>query len=840
MSNASDALDKIAFLATTDPTHLDGGAQLEVRIRATPAAAARETWAGPYPLSEGSPGVLEIMDTGVGMTKESLAANLGTIARSGTANFVSEMLGNQDDDDDDDGSQQKAGSKLIGQFGVGFYSVYLVADRVDVTSRAAGEPVAHVWSSDGKGGYSIDALSEEASANVPRGTTLRLHLREEAAEFLEETKIRDVVKTHSQFIDYPISLEVTREVERELPGVPASALRGADGHIADGEIDQDAEASIEIDPTEPLAEDEEVAVVTVEEKRWERLNDLKAIWLRRPADVSDDDYDAFYRAKYGSETVGAAAHKHLVVSGTDVEFKALLYVAERAPADYFDKFYTRPADIKLYVRRVFISDDFEDILPDYLRFVVGIVDSDTLPLNVSRETLQESAALRLIRRRLSRAALDMILDLVKRDEAKRSDDCVETDPPSGTCLVGDQEGEYDSFWRQWGKSLKLGLDDASNSHRVKKLLRFQSSHTIRGNASLPSPGRVTSLDEYVSRMPADQKQIYYLTGPSLQEVAGSPFTERLLARGFEVLYLTEPVDEVMMQSLDEYDDVRFQHVGKEDLEIDRDDRAALKEEAVRLKPFTDWYASGALASDALVDKVKISSRLVRTPAIVASAKFGWNANMERVMLAQALGDPQKQRFMRSKKILEINPRHPTIARLIASFESQRDAHEAAREAAKAEAEASGALGAPEIDPETGEEILNEDGNDSSFNFPDFQPNDETHLLARVIYETALIESGYEVFDRVSHSRDVQELLMRAQGLDFDLDGWEIQAADYAASEKTAAAEKRAEAARVAAEEEAAAEAAAAEAQAAADADADAETNDVEAAAAAEADVTVEL
>ncbi|KAE8704211.1 Endoplasmin-like protein [Hibiscus syriacus] len=617
ISNASDALDKIRFLSLTDKEVLGEGdaAKLEIQIKLDKEKK-----------------ILLLRDRGIGMTKEDLIKNLGTIAKSGTSAFVEKM-------------QSSGDLNLIGQFGVGFYSVYLVADYVEVISKH-NDDKQYVWESKADGAFAIS----EDTWNEPlgRGTEIRLHLRDEAQEYLEENKLKELVKTYSEFINFPISIWASKEVDVEVPADEYDS--GDEEETTDktkseeGE-DEDAEKG-EDEDTEKKPKKKTVKETTYE---WELLNDVKAIWLRSPKDVTEDEYIKFYHTlakDFSAEK--PMAWSHFTAEG-DVEFKAVLYVPPKAPHNLYDSYYKAKSNLKLYVRRVFISDEFDELLPKFLSFLKGIVDSDTLPLNVSREMLQAHSSLKTIKKKLIRKALDMIRKIAEEDpdessgkdgkEVEKSDDDDD-----------EKKGQYTKFWNEFGKSIKLGIiEDASNRNRLSKLLRFQSTK---------SDGKLTSLDKYISRMKSGQKDIFYITGTSKEQLEKSPFLERLKKQNYEVIFFTDPVDEYLMQYLMDYEGKQFQNVSKEGLKLGKDKNKELKES---FKELTKWW-KGALTTDK-VDEVKISNRLDNTPCVVVTSKFGWSANMERIMQAQTLADARKQSYMKGKRILEINPRHPIIKEL---------------------------------------------------------------------------------------------------------------------------------------------------------------------------------
>ncbi|KAJ6836793.1 endoplasmin-like protein [Iris pallida] len=609
ISNASDALDKIRFLALTDKEILGEGddAKLEIQIKLDKENK-----------------ILSIRDRGIGMTKEDLIKNLGTIAKSGTSAFVEKM-------------QTGGDLNLIGQFGVGFYSVYLVADYVEVISKH-NDDKQYVWESKADGAFAIS----EDTWNEPlgRGTEIRLHLRDEAKEYLEESKLKELVKKYSEFINFPIYLWASKEVDVEVPSDEEEST----------DEEESSEATTSEEETEEEESEKEPKKKTVKETtfEWEVLNDVKAIWLRSPKEVTDEEYTKFYHSlakDFGDEK--PLAWSHFTAEG-DVEFKAVLFVPPKAPHDLYESYYNaNKSNLKLYVRRVFISDEFDELLPKYLSFLMGLVDSDTLPLNVSREMLQQHSSLKTIKKKLIRKALDMIRRLAEEDPDEYSN----KDKPEKASEDDEKKGQYAKFWNEFGKSIKLGIiEDAQNRNRLAKLLRFESSK---------SEGKLVSLDEYISRMKKGQKDIFYITGTNKEQLEKSPFLEKLTKKNYEVIFFTDPVDEYLMQYLMDYEDKKFQNVSKEGLDLGKDSK--FKDLKESFKKLTDWWKN-ALSSEN-VDSVKISNRLDNTPCVVVTSKFGWSSNMEKIMQAQTLSDANKQAYMRGKRVLEINPRHPIIKEL---------------------------------------------------------------------------------------------------------------------------------------------------------------------------------
>ena len=601
ISNGSDSLDKIRFLSLTDPSALGEGdaEKLEIRIKV-----------------DKERGVLSIRDRGVGMTKDDLKENLGTIAKSGTSAFLEQM--------------QKGGDvNLIGQFGVGFYSVYLVADFVEVRSKHNDDPKQWIWESKADGAF---AISEDTGEPLDRGCEINIYLKEEAQEYLEEDKLKELVGKYSEFINFPIYIYSSKEVEEEVP-VEEDEMDTAsdddedDADDADDEDDEDDD----VDISDEEDEDDEPKTKTVTKTvwDWELLNDSKAIWLRAANDVDAEEYEKFYKA-LAKEDKAPLAYTHFKAEG-DVEFKAILFIPEAAPSDMFDNYYAKASALKLYVRRVFISDEFDDsLLPRYLTFVRGVVDSNDLPLNVSREILQESRVVRVMRKRLIRKTLDMLKEISKRDN-----------------------DDYATFWEAFGRNLKLGvIEDTANRDALAPLLRFETSSTEKG--------KNVGLDTYVENMKEGQSSIYYVAADTREAAENSPFLEQLTKKGFEVLFLIDPIDEVAMTNLAQYKEKTLVDISKEDLDLgeeDEEEAKKTKELEEEYKALTDWM-QGELAGK--VEKVAVSKRLTDTPCVLVTSKFGWSANMERIMKAQAMGDSRASEYMKGKKTMEINPTSPVI------------------------------------------------------------------------------------------------------------------------------------------------------------------------------------
>jgi len=627
ISNAADALDKIRYLSLTNQTVLtEETSKLEIRISFD---RDRKT--------------LTFLDTGVGMTKADLIKNLGIVARSGTTEFVEAATKGSDSD----------ALALIGQFGVGFYSVYLVADRVTVISKN-NDDVQHVWESTADRTFTV--APDPRGNTLGRGTQVTLHLKADAEDFLNEHELKKLVERYSEFINYPIYLYTTKTVEKEVPveeeetpkteeePKPEEPKEGEDSETADLEVKDEDESQKEDKP--------KTKKVTEQVSDWERLNDVKAIWTRNPKDITEEEYGAFFKTLTKGDDVHLTKI-HFTAEG-EITFRSILYVPKKAPAQLYDKFYEKSTALKLYVRRVLISDEFEDFLPRYLNFVKGVVDSEDLPLNVSRETLAQNRVLKVMAKKITRKVLEMLKKLAddsrraaeERKEKEESGELTEEEKKT----LQEKEDEYSSFWKNFGKSIKLGvIDDRSNKAKLSKLLRFETSK---------SEGTLIGLEDYVDRMKPKQKHIFYITGESMDQVKNSPFLERLKKKDLEVIFMVDPLDEYLVQSLTEFDGTPLQSITKEGLKLgDEDKLAALKDE---FKDLTTWMAK--VYGDK-VEKVTISNRISGTPCILVTSQYGWSANMERIMKAQTFANAGEASYMHAKKTMEINPRHPIIKEL---------------------------------------------------------------------------------------------------------------------------------------------------------------------------------
>ncbi|KAK0130815.1 Endoplasmin [Merluccius polli] len=666
ISNASDALDKIRLMSLTNDEAMATNEELTIKIK-----------------SDKEKNMLHITDTGIGMTKEDLVKNLGTIAKSGTSEFLNKMTEAQTED--------QSTNELIGQFGVGFYSAFLVADKVIVTTKH-NNGTQHIWESDSN---EFSVIEDPRGDTLGRGSTITLVLKEEASDYLELETIKNLVKKYSQFINFPIYVWASKTETVEEPIEEDAEEAEKDATEDEVEVEEEEEDK---DKDKPKTKKVEKTVWD-----WELMNDIKPIWQRPAKEVEEEEYKAFYKT-FSKDTDEPLSHIHFTAEG-EVTFKSILFVPASAPRGMFDEYGSKKNDyIKLFVRRVFITDDFNDMMPKYLNFVKGVVDSDDLPLNVSRETLQQHKLLKVIRKKLVRKTLDMIKKIA-------------------------EEHYNDKFWKEFGTNIKLGvIEDHSNRTRLAKLLRFQTSH---------SETAVSSLEQYVERMKEKQDKIYFMAGTNRKESESSPFVERLLKKGYEVVYLTEPVDEYCIQALPEFDGKRFQNVAKEGIKFDESEKAKEKREGLEkdFEPLTTWLKDKALKDK--IEKAIISQRLTNSPCALVASQYGWSGNMERIMKAQAYQtgkDISTNYYASQKKTLEINPKHPLIKQMLKK--------------------------------------VNENDDDQT-----------ASDLAVVLFETATLRSGYQLADTKAYGDRIERMLRLSMNIEEEPEEEPEEAAEEEAEEE---------------------------------------------------------
>lgn len=598
ISNASDALDKIRYESLTDPSKLESNPELVIEITADKTNKT-----------------LTIRDTGIGMTKADLINNLGTIARSGTKAFMEALQAGTSD------------VSMIGQFGVGFYSAYLVADRVEVISKS-NDDEQYVWESSAGGSFTIRPSTDEP---LGRGTKIILHIKSDQEDVLEERTIRDLVKKHSEFIGFPIRLWVEKTTEEEVPDDEEEEEEKKEGE----EEGEEEEPKVEEVTEEEATKEKKTKKVKKVTHEWDVLNKQKPIWMRPKDEVTEEEYNAFYK-NISNDWDDPLAHEHFAVEG-QLEFRSILYVPKRAPFDMFET-KKKPNNIKLYVRRVFIMDDCEDLMPDYLNFIRGVVDSDDLPLNISREVLQQNKILHVIKKNLVKRCLQMF-ETIAEDKEK-----------------------FKTFYEQFSKSIKYGIhEDSANRERLAKLLRFHSSK---------SGDDVVSLEEYVEHMKENQPGIYYITGESLEAVRNAPFLEKLKKKGYEVLFMVDAIDEYAMQQLREFKEKKMICVTKENLNLEDDEEEKKKLEEEK-KTFDELCVLIKEVLGDHVEKVQVSNRLADSPCCLVTSEYGWSASMERIMRAQALRNDAFG-MMSAKKIMEINPDNSIIKVLSEKVKANRN------------------------------------------------------------------------------------------------------------------------------------------------------------------------
>ncbi len=557
VSNAADAADKLRYEALTKDELYEGDGELRVRVSA-----------------DSEKGTVTIEDNGIGMTRDGVIEHLGTIAKSGTAEFFKNLSGDESKD-----------SQLIGQFGVGFYSAFIVADKVTVRTRAAGHAAdeAVQWESAGEGEFTVENIVKET-----RGTEIVLHLRDDEKEFANDYRLRSIITKYSDHISVPVEMWQEGTPAQEATEEGGEAIPATEGH-------------------------------------WQAMNKATALWTRNKADVTDEEYQEFYK-HISHDFVDPLLWSHNRVEGKQ-EYTSLLYIPAKAPWDLWNR--DRKHGLKLFVQRVFIMDDAEQFMPSYLRFVQGLIDSNDLPLNVSREILQDNKITTALRTAVTKRVLSMLEKLAKNDPEK-----------------------YQTFWAEFGQVLKEGpAEDFANKEKIAGLLRFASTHTNEA-------AHTVSLSDYVERMKEGQSKIYYIVADSHEAAANSPHLELLRKKGIEVLLMSERIDEWLINHLTEFDGKQLHSVTRGDLELGELEDAADKEAQEKLQTESEGLVKRV--KEALGDKVsdvKVTTRLTDTPACVVAGEGEMSSQMIKLM--QAAG----QHVPESKPVFEINPEHPLVARL---------------------------------------------------------------------------------------------------------------------------------------------------------------------------------
>jgi len=677
ISNAADALEKARFHSVQDESFLGDVKDMEVKIEHDADAKT-----------------LSIIDTGVGMSKADLINNLGTVAKSGTTNFLEAMAEGTD-------------ANLIGQFGVGFYSAFLVADKVSVTSKCNDDAVQHVWESSADASFTV--VEDPRGNTLGRGTRVTLHLKEDAHDYLSEDKLKETAKKYSQFIQFPIYVKVKKEVD-------------ADAEEDDDDKDEDEEEKDDVEAKDD--EDKEGEEKKAPKKKtvyeWEQVNTQKAIWLRAKEDVTEEEYNEFYKS-ISKDYLDPLAYTHFNAEG-EIEFKSILFLPKKAPHDMMDNYWSKKSEVKLFVRRVLVADKFDELLPRYLNFVRGVVDSDDLPLNVSREQLQQNKIMKVISKKLVRKVLELMKKLAKEEDGSDEDeDEDKSEEKEEKKDKKDEDSTWLKFWKEFSKNLKMGCyEDDSNRSKISKLLLFTSTK---------SDGKEINLDKYLDRMQESQESIYYMSGESLEVMKKAPALQIFLKKDIEVLMLSDHLDEPCIQKLADYEGKKFVSIQKADVKLEEteDEKKRFTKLKDMYKPLSDWWKEklteltekGAMKEAGVkIEKVEVSKRLTESPVVVVTSQFGYSAQQERVMKAQSFQNKDQVNMMSGRKTLEINPNHPVVVDLLSKV--------------KADKEDKAALD-----------------------------------TAQVLFQTALIESGYEIADPSALVNRVYRLMSKELGVDPD-------------------------------------------------------------------------
>jgi len=689
ISNAADALEKARFHSVQDESFLGEVKDLEVKIEHDPDAKT-----------------LSIIDTGVGMSKADLINNLGTVAKSGTTNFLEAMAEGSD-------------ANLIGQFGVGFYSAFLVADKVSVTSKCNDDAVQHVWESSADASFTV--VDDPRGNTLGRGSRVTLHLKEDAHDYLSEDKLKESAKKYSQFIQFPIYVKVKKEVD-------ADTEEDDDG---DDDKDDEEKDDVETKDDDEKEEEEKKAPTKKTVYEWEQVNTQKAIWLRAKEDVTEEEYNEFYKS-ISKDYLDPLAYTHFNAEG-EIEFKSILFLPKKAPFDMMDNYHTKKSEVKLFVRRVLVADKFDELLPRYLNFVRGVVDSDDLPLNVSREQLQQNKIMKVISKKLVRKVLELMKKLAKEgdddeDDEEKDDEEEKEEKEEEKKDKKDEESTWLKFWKEFAKNLKMGCyEDDSNRSKLSKLLLFKSTK---------SEGKEINLDKYLDRMQESQESIYYMSGESLDIMQKAPALQIFKKKDIEVLMFDDHLDEPCIQKLADYEGKKFVSIQKADVKLDETEEEKKRFSKLKdmYKPLSDWWKEkltdltekGAMKDAGVkIEKVELSKRLTDSPVVVVTSQFGYSAQQEKVMKAQSFQNKDQVGMMSGRKTLEINANHPVVVNLLSKV--------------KADKEDKAALD-----------------------------------TAQVLFQTALIESGYEIADPSALVNRVYRLMSKELGVDPDAPVKEVE------------------------------------------------------------------
>merc|ERR1711920_514 len=569
-----------------------------------------------------------------------------------------------------------ADTNLIGQFGVGFYSAFLVADKVSVTSKCNDDPVQHVWESSADASFTV--VPDPRGNTLGRGSRVTLHLKEDAHDYLSESKLKDVAKKYSQFIQFPIYVKVKKEAEAEADE--------EDDDEDDEKDEDDVETKDDEEKEEEEKEDKKPEKKTVYE--WEQVNTQKAIWLRNKEDVTEEEYSEFYKS-ISKDYLDPLAYTHFNAEG-EIEFKSILYLPKKAPFDMMDNYWQKKSEVKLFVRRVLVAEKFDELLPRYLNFVRGVVDSDDLPLNVSREQLQQNKIMKVISKKLVRKVLELMKKLAKEgdgdDEEEESEDKEEKEEKKDK---KEEETTWQKFWKEFNKN----------------------------------------LNKYLDRMQESQESIYYMSGESMDVMQKAPALQIFKKKDIEVLMLTDHLDEPCIQKLADYEGKKFVSIQKADVKLDETEEEKKRFTKLKdmYKPLTDWWKDkltdltekGAMKDAGVkIEKVEISKRLTDSPVVVVTSQFGYSAQQEKVMKAQAFQNKDQVSMMSGRKTLEVNPNHPVVVDLLGKIKNDKE-------------------DAAAVD------------------------------TAQVLFQTALLESGYEIADPSALVGRVYRLMSKELGVDPD-------------------------------------------------------------------------